>query len=95
MKRFDITPETMVVTSTYITEGKLPILYVAHELGENGEVIWQFHCGNDDYDMKKMQLVRLDTILRIDPTINDISDLPLGFVAKRVSIGSVWNRIRE
>ena len=95
MNTFDITSDTMVVTSTYVTEAKLPILYVTHEHDEKEGTIWQFHCGNGDYNPEKLQLVRLDTILRIDPAIGDLAGLAMGFSAKRESKDSPWKIVRE
>jgi len=90
MKTFSIQSGTMVVTSTYVTERKLPILQVSHEDDEEGGSLWQFHCGNGDYSMEKMQLVRLDTVLAIDPNVVDVADLPLGSTAKRLAKGQPW-----
>ena len=50
--------ETMVVTSSYVTQYGMPVLEVSHEDDEEGGSLWQFHAGNGDYDMSKMQLVR-------------------------------------
>lgn len=87
---FGISADTMVVTSTYVTRYHMPILYISHEYDEEEGTIWQFHCGNDDYDMERMQLVRLDTILLLDPEIVSVADLPLGFCARRSSPSDPW-----
>ena len=86
--------ESMVVTSTYVTNLKMPILDVSHAYDEDGH-LWQFHCGNDDYDMEKMQLVRLDTVLALDPGIAEVGDLPVGFCARRMDVDSPWVRSEE
>jgi len=90
MKDFNIPPETMVVTSTYVTESHLPILEVNHEDDEEGGGRGQFHCGNGDYSMERMQLVRLDTILAIDPSISDACCLEMGCTAKRSGGDAPW-----
>lgn len=87
---FDISPETAVVTSIYVTRDKQPILYVSHVFDEEEGLIWQFHAGGRNFDMKNMQLVRLDTILRIDPSIAEVADLPVGFKATRAAKGEPW-----
>jgi len=87
---FNIPADTMVVTSKYVTENRLPILEVSHEDDEEGATIWQFHCGNGDFSMQQMQLVRLDTILAIDPSVLDLANLGLGFLAKRSEKGAPW-----
>jgi hypothetical protein len=90
MKNFDLPVETMVMTSTYVTRDGMPILQVSHEYDEVDGDDWQFHCGNDDYSMEKLQLVRLSTILKFDPDLLVIADLPVGYVAKRTAVGIPW-----
>ena len=90
---FGITEDTVVVTSDYVTKDHLPILEVSHEDDEEGGSLWQFHCGNDDYSMEKMQLVRIDTITSIDPSVVDVADLPLGQTVRRDAVGSPWIRV--
>ncbi|AMK77298.1 MULTISPECIES: hypothetical protein [Methylomonas] len=87
---FDISEDTVVVTSTYIVKEKMPILYVMHEFDEVEGVIWQFHSGNNDYETDKILLVSLKNILNIDTTISDVSNLPVGFIARRKFIGDEW-----
>ena len=87
---FDVSPETAVVTSTYVTKESMPVRYVSHEVDENGEIIWQFHCGNGDYDMAVMQLVGLGEIVAIDGSLKQVAGLPLGHSARRAAIGDKW-----
>ena len=87
---FDISPDTVVVTTTYVTCEGQPILYVTHEHDEEEGVIWQFHCGNGDYSSAVVQLVRLDEIFDIDGTIAELVGLPVGFCAKRSSVKDKW-----
>jgi hypothetical protein len=44
--------------------------------------------------MEDAQLVRLDTIFSIDPSMRELADLPLGFEATRTSANARWNRHR-
>jgi len=87
---FDISENTVVVTSTYIVKEKMPILYVAHEFDEAEGVIWQFHSGNNDFQTDKILLVSLKNILNIDAAISEVSRLPIGFIARRKFIGDEW-----
>ncbi|EJA3100965.1 hypothetical protein MWT34_000009 [Vibrio vulnificus] len=95
MQGFDILGDVVVVTSTYVVNDRLPILYVSHEFDEVEGVIWQFHAGNNDYDMNKMLLVSLNSILEMDASINELSSLPLNSVARRKSIGDSWTFSEE
>ena len=90
IEKFDISNEMTVVTSSYVTKERLPILEVWHEDDEEGGSLWQFHCGNDDYSMEEMELVRLDTILKIDETIQSILTLAKNKSARRKAIGMDW-----
>ncbi|WP_428304049.1 hypothetical protein [Lacipirellula sp.] len=93
MKTFPIPRDAMVVTSTFVIKEQMPILEVSHEDDEEGGGLWQFHCGNGDYSMSKMQLVRLDTILTMDPSVNQIADLEIGKTAHRKGLESPWSVI--
>ncbi len=94
MNTFAIPVESMVVTSTYVTQERLPILSVSHQYDPEDGDDWQFHCGNGDYSMSKLQLVRLSTILAIDPDVVAVSGLPAGFVATRAAVGQPWEYAR-
>jgi hypothetical protein len=64
---FDVPPNAAVVTTTYVTRERLPILLVSHEADEDGGISWQFHCGNGDDSPSALQFVGLETILQLDP----------------------------
>ena len=90
MSSFKISNDTMVVTSTYITRDGFPILEVSHEDDEDRGSLWQFHAGNGDYGMDRMQLVRLGTILALDFSITELGDLGMGLTARRSASGESW-----
>lgn len=86
----NISDDVMVVTSIDITQDKLPILEVSHVDDEEGGSLWQFHSGNGNYSMERMQLVRLDTMLRIDRSLLEIADLEMGHTARRRTTEGPW-----
>ena len=90
----DLDKATMVLTSTYIMNNGLPILYISNDYDDEDDSIWQFHCDNGDYDMQKMLLVRLDTILNFDQTLSEIS-LEIGEEARRKDIKSKWTITKQ
>jgi hypothetical protein len=94
-KEFNIAGNTVVLTSTYVTKDKMPILYVSHDDDEEGGSSWQFHCGNGDYSMEKMQLVTLNTIIALDTSVHGVSDLPMGFFAIRKAPEQPWVYVRQ
>lgn len=87
---FGIADDATVVTSKYVTNDCMPILFVSHDYDADEGHIWQFHCGNDDFSMVNMKLVRLDTIIALDPKIIEVADLPIGFNARRSATNSQW-----
>lgn len=84
-----LSKDEVVVTSSYVVREKLPILLVSHERDEEGDV-WQFHCGNGDYDMGKMLLVEYRQLVEMDRTLVEIENLPINSVASRSSAGEGW-----
>ena len=86
MKCFDIPMDTAVFSSTYIFKDGLPVLYVVHD----SEGDWQFHAGNGDFDTSKLMLVSLKNVLDYDPALNEVSDLPVDFMATRKSVDDPW-----
>jgi hypothetical protein len=90
MSAFDISSDTMVVTTVYVAKLGMPILQVSHEDDEEGGALWQFHSGNEDYDPAKIQLVRLDTILDLDPSVAALARMPIGYSARRTWRDGPW-----
>ena len=82
----------MVVTSSFVTEQREPVLYVSHDHDDEAESggLRQFHCGNGDYSMSQMQLVLLKTVLQIDPSLKSLANLPVGFEARLAATGRPW-----
>jgi hypothetical protein len=89
---FEDDPGVLAVTTKQVTGGTHPILYASRELDEDGEVTWQFLCLTVAFDMVDAQLVRLDTLLRLDPTLGELADLPVGSSATRDRAGASWVR---
>lgn len=84
-------PATPCVTTIHVTDGSSTIVSVCRARDDDGELTWQFHSA-EPFKMKDAQLVRLDTILSIDPSMHELADLPLGFEATRTSANARWNR---
>lgn len=79
---------TAVFTTRQVVERGLPILWVWHDADDGA---WQFLCGttSDDEDLL---VVGLAEIVRIDPSVASVADLPLGWKAWRPSPGDSWKR---
>ena len=65
-----------------------PILHVTHDADDGA---WQF-LGWEDAHTEDGVLVSLQHILRLDPTVSALADLPLGWHAFRRSPTAPWTR---
>jgi hypothetical protein len=94
---FPISSEEPVITTSYVTDDRLPILYVSHDRDDDAESggSWQFHCGNNDYSESRLRLVGLGTILLLDPSLRQLADLPIGYGAHRVATNAPWEYRKE
>ena len=81
-------PKTMIITTKRIISKEADIVLVFHD-DEDG--IWQFLDGYEN-DEKNAVIISLQEMISIDNSIEEIDDLPLGWVAWRVDRQSVWNR---
>ncbi len=93
---FDVSAEEPVVTTTYVTCDSMPVLYVSHEWDPADKaVVWQFQSGNGDHSSQRLQLVRLDTIMALDPGLVELANMPLGYAARRVHGNAPWQIVPE
>jgi hypothetical protein len=67
-----------------------PILRVSHDADDGA---WQFHYGGP-VSTKDAMIVALEEVLKIDPTIASLANLPLGYYATRNDRASAW-KIRK
>lgn len=82
-------PGIGVITTAQVLAGA-PILVVAHDADDGG---WQFLCGTTG-DPSDGRIVHLHEIERMDPTVGELADLPLGWMAFRTTVGGAWKRER-
>src|SRR5687767_14445355 len=83
---FDEPENVATMTVRQVTHEGHPILLVSHD-AEDG--MWQFLTG-DPVDMADVLIVGLREVYRIDPSIGELADLPLGWEATRSSPGARW-----
>ena len=85
---FQDPPNVAVFTVTRIVKLGHPILFVRHD-EEDGA--WQFHDGGPAASADAM-LVSLAYMLKRDPSLAQLADLPLGWQAPRDSATGPWKR---
>lgn len=79
---------TAVLTTSRVLERRNPVIYVTHD-EEDG--MWQFHDG-ESVSVKEGRIITLEEMLRLDPSVAKLADLPLGWVAWRDSPAEEWHR---
>jgi hypothetical protein len=88
---FDQPRNCAVLTLRPIVFGGAPILRVSHDADDHG---WQF-LGSGDADVAEAAVVGLAEVVRLDPSVLDVADLPPGWRAWRDSKSSPWQRGRS
>ncbi len=79
---------TMVITTKNIIQQKKEIRLVSHD-EEDG--MWEF-LENEEVDEDSAAIVSLFEMVKIDHSINELFDLPLGWTAYRESKDTLWTR---
>jgi hypothetical protein len=85
---FDQPPNCVAITTTHVLKEGCDITHVYHDEDDHG---WQFHYAGEKLDSDVM-VVAMKTITRLDPTVMEVADLPLGWLAVRERRGTPWQR---
>src|SRR5687768_3463119 len=89
---FEDPPDAAVYTTRRILDDGAWIAYVTHDL-EDGA--WQFHSADREASQQSdIRVVGLGTMLKIDPTLAQLADLPPGWEAWRNTRDSPWLRAK-
>jgi hypothetical protein len=86
---FKDSPNVAVFTSKTILDGSEWVYYVSHD-EEDGA--WQFHPYSGPTSEENASVVGLNTMVKIEPRILELSDLPLGWCAWREKKTDRWKR---
>ena len=84
--KFTEEKNTMVISTKKIISKEVDILLVSHDEDDG---MWEFLHG-DDVKEEEAVIVSLLEIVHLDSTVNQIADLPLGWIAYRDNIQDVW-----
>ena len=88
---FDQPRNVACFTVRQVIEDGAPILYVVHDADDHG---WQFLTG-DPVSSDDAVIVSMAEIVGIDPSLFEISHLPPGYTATRISIGDEWQILKQ
>lgn len=91
MAYFNEQDNTMAITTKKIIFGKKNVVCVSHDF-EDG--MWQF-LDDEELDEDNACIVSLAEILRIDGSLNELHDLPLGWIAYREGINDSWKKEKQ
>ncbi|MWL91018.1 hypothetical protein GA566_26710 [Cupriavidus sp. SW-Y-13] len=81
----------VIVNRTIVTEHAW-IAYVSHDSDDGA---WQFYTSQTEpVSESDAMLVSLRCVVEIDPTVQQLSDLPLGWHAWRDSASAPWTRAK-
>lgn len=88
LKHFNEALNTPVYTTKFVLNEKKTITYVTHDF-EDGA--WQFFS-SDNFDSYEevAKIVSLEQIIKIDATLVELADLPLGYIATRKDSHDQW-----
>jgi hypothetical protein len=89
--KFEDPPNVACFTTQAVVNGGKPILYVSHDEDDGA---WQFHSG-DDVRSRDAMILALEKIVQMDASVEELSDLPCGWVATRATPRSTWVRAQH
>lgn len=85
---FDQEATVAAVTTRAVTEEGHPVLLVVHYAHDHS---WAFLTGAP-FDTSDGRITLMGKVLRRDPTLRQVADLPPGWLAERESVGGRWSR---
>ncbi len=88
---FSDAPNVTTITLRQVIVDRQPILLVTHDSDDG---CWQFLTGGD-FIVSDGRVVGLGCMLKHDPSIAELADLPLGWRAWRDRVGDPWTRARK
>jgi hypothetical protein len=91
-------PENLgtIACACVVTERK-PVLFVSHAGGD-----WKMYCHWKNHDFADPQVLRNELVpihiahlVALDPTLEDVADLPVDMGAEREHVGGAWQRYED
>jgi hypothetical protein len=74
-----------VICCGHVFRRERPAKLVCHEKGD-----WQFMCGGTDHSSADGHFVHVGVLLNLDPSLDQLADLPPGWEAERDDSGAPW-----
>ncbi|POA31875.1 MULTISPECIES: hypothetical protein [unclassified Pseudomonas] len=89
---FDQSPNVAAITQRQVLYEKAAILLVSHDAEDHG---WQFLTGSIPPSSGNAAVAGMEQLVRIDPSLKEIADLPVGWRAHRERVGAKWVREKK
>jgi hypothetical protein len=86
--RFSDPENVATITVRQVVHDREPILLVSHDADDGG---WQFLTGGT-FQTADAMVVALREIVKLDPSVAELADLPEGWQATRRFVGDAWVR---
>jgi hypothetical protein len=90
--KFEQPGNTAVIADRFFAEGTEICVYVTHDAYDDG---WQFLTANTNGDERRAVVLALSTVVELDPTLDELADLPPGWYATRQSKDERWSRHKK
>jgi hypothetical protein len=87
--KFSQPKNTAVIADRFFMEQKESCQIVTHDSDDGG---WQFLTENTNGDFNRALVVALSQAISMDATLNELFDLPEGWIATRRTKNSAWER---
>ena len=85
---FSDAKNTAVFTTRQVVNEGMPILFVSHDEDDG---YWQFNHGGN-VNIEDAMIVSLQHMVNLDDTLNQLFDLPLGWIARRKNTNDTWDK---
>jgi hypothetical protein len=89
--QFEQPENTACFSCRHVIKGSAAILYVTHDADDGG---WQFLCGGDHTEDDAM-IVGMGEVVKMDPSLNELHEMPEGVGATREKRGGTWTMFRK
>ncbi len=90
-------PELRIRTCRCVAERGEPVLCVTHANGE-----WQMYChwdnhafGDERVEREELVVATAGHLVALDPTLDQVADLPVDMGAERSERGFLWSRFDD
>ena len=85
--KFSDPENTACMTCSHVLDNQAPILYAAHDEDDG---MWQFLCSDENHISEHAKIIGLIEVVTIDPSVNELYEMPLGVGATRETKNDQW-----